>query len=84
MYFNTFDAVGGKIIRTSPQACFFPLVLHYKKLLRSFYQQYIMSSLYNVILRLGTSISLKNEEKHINILERKIIRSGREDVYFTY
>ena len=33
---------------------------------------------------LSISVLLKNEEKHVDILERKIIRTERENGYFMY
>ena len=32
----------------------------------------------------SASVLLENEEEHINILERKIIPTEREDMYFTH
>ena len=46
-----------------------------------------MPSIYAVIFGFGylsISVGLKNEEKHINILQRKLIRIERENVYFIY
>ena len=46
-----------------------------------------MPSMYAVVFGFGyLSISalLKNEEKHVDILERKIIRTERENAYFIY
>ena len=65
------STVGRKMIRTLPQDFFFPLVLYYKELHKSFYQLDIMPSLYTVIFGFGylsISVLLKREEKNINIL----------------
>ena len=69
-------AVGRKSILTISQVLFYPLVLHYKKLLRSFYQQHLvryvlMPGIYTVIFGFGylsISVLTKNEEKHMNAL----------------
>ena len=49
--------------------------------------QYIMPSVYTVIVDFGCLsifVALKNEARHINILQRKLIRIERENVYFIY
>ena len=46
-----------------------------------------MPSIYTVVFGfryLSILVLLKDEEKHINILQRKIIRTERENVYFIY
>ena len=46
-----------------------------------------MPSIYAVIfgfVYLSISVLLKTEEKHINSLQRRIIRTERENVYFIY
>ena len=82
---------GQKFICTPPQAFLFLLALHYKKPLRGFCEwsilYCIMPIIYTVIFGfeyLSICTLLKNEAKHINILQRKNIRTERKNVYFIY
>ena len=60
---------------------------HFSDFFRPVVQIEYDSSIYTVIFgfeSLSVSILLKNEEKHVDILERKIICTEREKVRFIY
>ena len=49
--------------------------------------QYIKPSIYDVVFGFGytsISVSMKNKEKYVDILQRKIIHTERENVHFIY